>query len=299
MALQKLAHVEIRVQDPDRALTFYRDVMGLVPLGQSGSTHYFGCGLDENFDLAVTPGGTGVAHFAFQVDTEEDLAHYRQRLQQAGIQCEERQDSEPGVIRALRFTLPTGHVMELVLVKDRRPYLRPAAPALRERLAGVTPDDIDHVTLSVHAPQVRTLAEFLRDVLDFKISDIFQPAPDVWAAVWTRVGEWHHDLAMIGAPEPSWTLHHVAWTFESIDHIKRMLDRASATGIKVEYGLGRHALGSNLYAYLIEPGGNRFELTGEMPRAVEHASAPLIWTDFPEAASAWGVLPPESFGRGS
>jgi hypothetical protein len=53
------------------------------------------------------------------------------------------------------------------------------------------------------------------------------------------------------------------------------------------------------YAYLIEPGGNRFGLTGEMPRAVEHASAPSIWTDFPEAASAWGVLPPESFGHGS
>lgn len=299
MALQKLAYVELRVQDLDRAVAFYRDVMGLVPMGQNGVTQYFGCGLDENFDLAVTPGGTGVARFGFQVDSEEDLTHYRQRLQQAGIQSQERQDGDPGILRALRFTLPTGHIMELVLVKDRRPYLRPAAPALSGRLAGVTPNDIDHVTLSVHAPQVRTLAEFLRDVLDFKISDIFQPAPDVWAAVWTRVGEWHHDLAMIGAPDPAWTLHHVAWTLETIDHIKRLLDRAAAAGIKVEYGLGRHALGSNLYAYFLEPGGNRFELTGEMPRAVQHAGAPLIWTDFPEAASAWGVLPPESFGRGS
>lgn len=299
MALQKIAHVEIRVQDAERAVTFYQEVMGLLPLGQYGETHYFGCGLDENVDLAVTPGGTGVAHFAFQVDSEDDLAHYRGRLQAVGVAAEERSDPEPGVRRALRFTLPTGHAMELVTVADRRPYLRPAAPALAGRTQGVTPDDLDHITLSAHAPTARGLAEFLRDTLNFKISDIFQPAPGVWGAIWMRVGEYHHDLAIIAVPEPSWTLHHVAWALESIDHMKRLVDRMAAAKIPVEYGLGRHALGSNLFAYFFEPGGNRFELTTEMPRVADHVAGPLIWTDFPEAANAWGVLPPESFARGS
>lgn len=299
MAIQKLGFAELRVTNLEAALSFYQGIMGLTPFGQHGQTYYFGCGLDETIDLAVTPGGTGVVRFAFQCESEEDLTQYAAKLRAAGVTAEERTESDPTVRKSLRFQLPSGHTMELVVFQEQRPYLRPAAPARAGSRNGITPNDVDHVTLSVHAPRVRTLAEFLRDVLDFKISDIFQPAPDVWAAVWTRVGEWHHDLAMLGGEDPSWTLHHLAWTLQDIDHIKRFVDVMCAAGVRVEYGIGRHGLGSNLYCYFFEPGGNRFELTAEMPRAVQQRAEPLIWTDFPEAASAYGVLPPESFGRGT
>lgn len=298
MAIQKLAHAELRVQDSQRALEFYREVMGLVEIGREGGTVYLGCGLDQNYDLAITQGGTGVAHFAFQVDGEDDLARYRERLESAGIKVEVRNGAEPGQARGIRFGLPTGHQMELVVVEDRRAYLRPCASVSRRR--GVTPNDVDHITLSVHAPNVRRLAEFLRDVLGFYISDIFQPAPGVWAAAWTRVGEYHHDLAILGAQEDAgWSLHHLAWAMDGIDHMKRFADQLADWGLPLEYGIGRHGLGGNLYGYFIEPGGNRFEISAEMPRATNRAAEPVVWTDFPQAASAWGQLPPESFARGS
>jgi len=296
MALRKAAHAEIRVRDAEKALAFYTEIMGLSEVGRDGATVYLACGADQNYDLAVTPGGTGVAHFAFEVESEEDLATYRQRLAQAGIQVSERTDAEPGQVKALRFTAPSGHVMELALLADRPQYLHEGLQT-RPRYRGFAPLDLDHITLAVQ--NVQGLAEFLRDVLDFRISDIFQPAPGVWGAAWLRVGEYHHDLAMLGTQNPQETLNHIAWQMDSFDHIKHALDMLARAGIPVEVGPGRHGLGGNLFAYFWEPGGNRFELSAEMPRVPGNRVEPKIWDNFPAAFSVWGHVPPESFARNS
>lgn len=300
MAIQRLAHAELRVKSLDEALDFYKNVMGLVEIAREGQKVYLGCGLDEAFDLAVVPGGTGVVHFAFQVETEDDLAHYRKRLEDQGVNVESCDGTEPGQLRGIRFALPSGHQVELVLVEGTPTYINPSIGKAKHR-CGIAPVDIDHITLQMPVPQVRPTTEFLRDVLDFSISDIFQPAPEVWAATWTRCGEYHHDLAIIGDqnPESTATLNHVAWQMESFDHIKRALDFMALAGYKVETGPGRHGIGGNIFAYFWEPGGNRFELSGEMPRATARRADPLFWDDFPKAFSNWGQMPPESFALGS
>jgi len=296
MGIQKLAHAELRVKDLEKALEFYKEVMGLVEVAREGQTVYLACGVDGNYDLAVTPGGTGVAHFAFQVDDEADLETCRRRLEEKGVKVSLRNGTEPGQDRGISFHLPSGHTMELVLVADRPHYLQPAL-ARYKRFQGFAPLDADHITLQTR--DVKGLAEFLRDVLGFYISDVFSPAPGIWGAAWTRVGEYHHDLAIIGTQDPNETLNHLAWTMDGFEHVKKALDLLAQYGLPVETGPGRHGVGGNVFAYFWEPGGNRFELSAEMPRAVDRRTGPIFWDDFPKAFSSWGQLPPESFAKGS
>ncbi len=296
MALRKLAHAVLRVQEMETALEFNTAILGLIELGHDGNTVYLGCGVDDNFDVALVEGGTGVTEFAFQVETEDDLQHYADCLSDLGIKSDILSDHEPGELKALRFALPSGQTMELVLVKDRPHYLNPAAPR-HARLKGIAPLDVDHITPRV-GDKVKEVSEFLQAVLAFQIADVFTPAPEVWGAAWAHVGDYHHDLALIGGP-PTNTLDHLAWTMGGLEHIKQGADALARVGIPLETGPGRHGIGGNLYAYFWSPGGNRYELSAEMSRAVDRTAPPRFWTDFPKAFSAWGAMLPSSFDHGS
>jgi catechol 2,3-dioxygenase len=294
MSIQKVAHVEIRVEDLDAALDFHTDVLGLTELARDNGTVYLGCGIDDTYDLALTNGGTGVTRVALQVD-EADLDTFRTRLQGMGVDVEESTDRGPGSGTSLRFSAPSGHVFDLMTVTDRPVYLQPAKPK-HARGKGMAPTDLDHVTL--RTPDVKGLVEFLREALDFKVSDVFEPGPGVWAAAWTRVGEYHHDIAMLsGGPDE--TLDHVAFTMDGADHLKKAADILAQAEIPIETGPGRHGIGGNLFTYFWAPGGNRYELSAEMPRTVSPNAPHNVWNDFPKAFSAWGQMPPESFAKGS
>lgn len=294
MSIQKVAHVDIKVDDLESALEFHTQTLGLVELGRDNGTVFLGCGIDEAYDVSLTAGGTGVTQIHLQAD-EADFETYGERLKGMGVDTELATDGGPGQVKALRFSAPSGHVFTLATVADRRPYLQPAAPT-HPRTQGIAPLDLDHVTL--RAQDVGGLMEFLRDALDFKVSDGFQPQPGVWAAVWARVGEYHHDVAMLTGG-PGETLDHVAFTMEGVDHLKRSADLLSRAEIPLETGPGRHGIGGNLFTYFWAPGGNRYELSAEMPRTVDPGSPTGVWSDFPKAFSSWGQLPPESFQKGS
>jgi catechol 2,3-dioxygenase len=288
MAITKLAHVELAVEDVEQAIDFHSGAFGLTEVGRDNGTVYLGGGGGGPYVLALTGGGTGVRHFAAQVDDEGDLATYSERLSGMGVDVAEHTDGEPGQSKAIRFTAPSGHVIELV-----------AGDEPVEELGGaVAPHGLDHITL--RTMDVRGLADFLCQALDCKVSDAaVAPVPGGWAAAWTRFGSYHHDIAVMGSPPPqaSDTLDHLAWTMGDMDHLKRSADALSELDIPLETGIGRHRLGQNLFGYFWSPGGNRYELSGEMPRVDN--DEPGLWDDFARAFSAWGQLPPESFARGS
>ena len=287
-------HAQLRVNDLGAALDFYLGPVGLVEIAREGGVVYLGCGLDENYDVALVGGGTGVEHFAILVSDEAELERHAARLVGAGVRPERRDGREPGQEQGLRFTLPTGHVMELVVAADCR-YLVPSRPARGAR-SGMTLVDVDHINLC--SGDVRGLAEFLRDVLDFRFSDLIVLESGELFAAWTRYGQHHHDVAILPG-SPAETLHHLAWTCSSLDHMKLCCDLLSACGLRLELGIGRHPVGSNLFAYFWDPGGNRSELTAEVAR-LDPTTPTRVWSSPLETLDAWGEpVVPESFRRGS
>lgn len=287
-------HAELRVRDLGRALDFYTGVLGLHELARDDGVVYLGCGYDENYDLAVRAGGTGVVHFALRAEDGDALERYARRVRDAGLDVERRDGAEPGQEQAIRFRIPGSVEMELVLVADNR-YIEPYRPARTPR--GIAPLDSDHV--NVMAMDVKAVSEFLRDVLDFNWSDVIVMEGGHWAASWVRMSGNHHDVGVFGTDDPSVTLHHVAWTFSSFDHMKIGADLLAATGTRLELGMSRHPVGANLYAYFWEPGGNRFEFTCE-GAVLDPRTPPRFWEGFQDTLDAWGdPIVPDTFRKGS
>lgn len=292
MGISQVSHAELAVGDIEEAVGFHVDVLGMNELGRADGKVRLSAGVDGGCDLILASGGTGVRRFALRVDSAEDLDYYRRRLANAAVDTDTSTDEHPGVQRMLRFTTPSSHTMELaVLDDDPTTYVHPSRAQHR---AGIRALDFDHITLQAEDP--KPLVDFLVELLDFRISDIFAPEPGVIGAAWLRASDLHHDVAIISTPESGKSLHHYALGMESFDHLKVAADELARRGVPIETGPGRHGVGANLYTYFWAA-GNRYELSAEMPRV--RTGAPRVWDDFSKAFSPWGLIAPESFARAS
>lgn len=294
---QRFEHVELRVKDLAKAMEFYQGALGLVEIGKEKGITYLGCGYDKNYDLAVSEGGTGVEHFAVRVDDEDELEYFYHKITNLGIKVERHNGTEPGQVKGIRFPLPSGIQMEFVLVADND-YANPARPAYPRNVAAA-PLNIDHINLLT--TDVKKETDFFSEILNFKISDIVDPEMNgKYMMSFMRFRGYHHDVATTITKNAADTLHHVAWTMSNIEHIKTACDVITQFDVDVEFGPGRHPIGPNLYAYFLEPGGNRFEFVAEQVY-LDPSSPTKRWRSMQETLESWSRLrkPPGSFIQGS
>jgi catechol 2,3-dioxygenase len=293
-APRHLEYVHLRVEDLGRALEYFDGLMGLIELGRDGGLVYLGAGLDDNIDLVLEAGGTGVVRFGLRIDSDA-IEPYAQRVSDAGVALERGDGRLPGHDASLRLEGPGGIGIELCTVADRR-YLEPYRPA-HARTRGMGLLDVDHVTVSHEDPAA--YAQFLADVLGLRCSDAIRPPAGPWLAAWMRIGTCHHDVAVMLAGGPGQTLHHLAWTCESIDHLKSCCDRLADAGLPLEAGIGRHPAGSNLFVYYRDPSGNRTELSAEMAH-LDPDTPPRYWSKPSDTFDAWREYElADSFRQGS
>lgn len=287
--VRKLEYVHLRVTDLDAATAFYTTVMGLVEMDHAGEAVAFGCGLDDRVDIYVSEGGTGVAEFAVRLPDEAAINEYSERLADVDVDVTDPIGAHDG----LAFELPSGTGMALVTPEEeQREYHHPSAPT-RENRHVLAPLDLDHANLASTDP--RGDAEFLRDVLGFKISDIRKTERGYWTQVFTRFGDYHHDVAITITTGLSDTLHHLAWTMTDLSHLKMFVDHLKQHGHELELGIGRHNAGANIFIYLWTPGGNRFEFNVEVA-TVDDASPVSYQGTTGNTVSIWnGVQPTKSF----
>jgi catechol 2,3-dioxygenase len=117
----RIGHVHLKVADLDRALGFYRDVLGFEltqRLGRSaaflsagGYHHHIGLNTWESLRGAPPPpGSTGLYHLAIAYPTRAELADALERLLRAGIPLEGAADH--GVSEALYLRDPDGNGVE-------------------------------------------------------------------------------------------------------------------------------------------------------------------------------------------
>ena len=83
--LQRIEHAKVHVDDLEPALDFYTGAMGLVEIARQDDTVYLGCGFDDNFDFAVSEGGTGIEHFAVRATDSSVVDDYAARLDGEGV----------------------------------------------------------------------------------------------------------------------------------------------------------------------------------------------------------------------
>jgi catechol 2,3-dioxygenase-like lactoylglutathione lyase family enzyme len=121
--IERLIETSAYVDDLDRAERFYRDVLGLEPIGKEAGRHVFfrvGDGVLLLFNaeetlkgLTLPPhGAKGPGHFALGISADSYDA-WRERLEAHGVAIEKEMDWPRGG-RSLYFRDPAGNSVELV-----------------------------------------------------------------------------------------------------------------------------------------------------------------------------------------
>lgn len=130
-----IGHVHLKVADLDRALRFYRDVLGFeltqrfgtqaAFLSAGGYHHHIGLNTWESKDGSPPlPGTTGLYHVAILYPTRAALADALRRLLRAGIELTGAADH--GVSEALYLNDPDGNGVELYWDRPRSEWPRDA-----------------------------------------------------------------------------------------------------------------------------------------------------------------------------
>lgn len=132
----RIGHVHLKVGDLERAIAFYRDVLGFsltqrygsqaAFLSAGGYHHHIGLNTWESRGgKSPAPGTTGLFHAAILYPTRASLADALRRLVAAGVQLTGASDH--GVSEALYLNDPDGNGLELYWDRDPTEWPRDQA----------------------------------------------------------------------------------------------------------------------------------------------------------------------------
>jgi catechol 2,3-dioxygenase len=127
----RIGHVHLKVADLERAIGFYRDVLGFelmqrmgdqaAFLSAGGYHHHIALNTWESLDGTAPPfGTTGLYHHAIVYPTRTALADALRRLSAAGIGLEGAADH--GVSQSLYLRDPDGNGVELYVDRPRETW---------------------------------------------------------------------------------------------------------------------------------------------------------------------------------
>jgi catechol 2,3-dioxygenase len=149
------------------------------------------------------------------------------------------------------------------------------------------PTKISHVVLN--SARTDDQVPFFIDVLGFRLSD------STHMMEFLRCSADHHSIAIFRNNGPS--LNHVAYELPNIDGLMRGAGRVKRSGFDIEWGVGRHGPGSNVFSYFIEPNGFVAEYTTELDQLDDATHVPQdasYWQKIMPNPDRWGLAGPPS-----
>tara|TARA_R110002033_G_scaffold8481_6_gene29060 strand:- start:114 stop:614 length:501 start_codon:yes stop_codon:yes gene_type:complete len=140
MAHASVGHVHLKVADLERAITFYRDILGFelnqkfgtqtAFLGAGGYHHHIGLNTWESAGATPPPHGhTGLYHSAFLYPDRAALATVLKRILEAGIPLDGAADH--GVSEAIYLRDPDGNGVEIYRDRPEHDWPRDNQGALK------------------------------------------------------------------------------------------------------------------------------------------------------------------------
>jgi len=268
MALHRLTSITLGVPDVAASAAFFEDfgLVGTEPNNTRLATRDGG----EQLELVGAP-TRRLQRLGIGAEHADDLARIADRADRSATT--EIVESTPDRL-ALREPV-TGLLVEVTVADayaappSSHTFNRPGSKPERTDTPAdsvltddpVRPSNLTHVVYGT--PDQPTTLEFFTDVVGLEISD---QVPGIIA--FTRCGEVHHNLAIQAAPVAF--PHHIAFEVDDVDDVVRggqhMVDLDPDRHM---WGVGRHAIGSNWFWYLREPGGTFVEYTADIDRISE------------------------------
>ncbi len=143
------------------------------------------------------------------------------------------------------------------------------------------PIKITHVVMN--SENVAVAQTFFEDALGFKLSDRTR------IMAFLRCGTDHHSIALADTTETS--LNHIAFVMPDLDSVMRGGGRMNDAGYPIEWGVGRHGPGNNVFAYFLGPFDFVIEYTAEVQQVDDtyRTGGPDDWKWPPGRIDQWGV----------
>lgn len=260
-----LRSIELGVTDMERSARFYSDPWGLFADGS----------FDDRLNLRAGDGHIAVT--LAKVDAPRLMSVTLTVKDVAAL------DELQGRAAAAGVAVSAGG-RELVLQGPEDLQLKISADS--EEARALPADRSKPITLTHVVLNSADVAAHLRlfiDVLGFRLSDSTDRMEFI------RCGTDHHTVAL--AHSKGLSLNHAAFEMRDIDSLMYGVGRLIDHGCEVQWGLGRHGPGNNVFSYFIDPDGFVVEYTTEMEQVRESYPAhdARYWSDFPRRPCRWGV----------
>lgn len=272
-----LRGVELGVKDLKTAVAFYSDVWGLEEVCADSDTAYLrGTGTEHHvLTLRERPHpGLLAVHFAAPSRNAVRGLYAKAKSFGAKVGDEPRElPRAAGAGFGFSFETPEGHPLTISSGVNSH------ANVINDRSR---PAKLSHVVLN--SAQVAPQTEFFIDLLGFRLSDATQIMNFV------RCSADHHSIAVARGSGPS--LNHMAYEMKNFDGLMHGSGRMKQNGFDIEWGIGRHGPGDNIFAYFVEPNGFVAEYTTEIQQIDEInyvPGTPDYWANFPARPCRWNM----------
>lgn len=275
----QLRSIAIGVTDLAAAEQFYVSTWGLAPAARSTDAVYLrGSGVHHHILALHRSGQPDVRRVDFSVAQRADLDLIAARVREHGgsVLADPHANGEAD----------GGSAVDVLDPQGRRLRFIHGAATHAERPAADAPSRITHAVFN--SADVAAAQAFYERALGFTLSDRTR------IMAFMRCGGDHHSIALADADAN--TLNHIAFVMQDLDAVMRGAGRMSDAGYPIEWGVGRHGPGNNVFSYFVGPDDFVIEYTAEVLQVDDsyRAGRPEDWTWPPGRFDQWGVSRPPS-----
>jgi catechol 2,3-dioxygenase len=275
----QLRSIAIGVTDLDAAERFYNDTWHLQTVAKTQDAVYLrGAGQFHHILALHRSRQPEVRNVTFSVTAHADLDAIAARTPAAGgrVLSGPSGVDEPGGGTAVTVADPQGRILRFVHGDERHAELAHAD----------APSRITHVVFI--SADVAVAQRFLEEALGFRLSDRTK------IMAFMRCNSDHHSIAL--ADSDADTLNHIAFVMPDLDAVMRGAGRMRDAGWSIEWGVGRHGPGNNVFAYFVGPDDVVIEYTADVLQVDDsyRVGGPSDWQWPPGRFDQWGVSQPPS-----
>ena len=275
----QLRSIAIGVTDLAAAEQFYTTTWRLQAVARSDNAVYLrGSGSAHHILSLHRSAQPDVRNVTFSVASEADLHTIAARVPAHGgrVLAAIAPSAEPDGGTALLVVDPQGRILRFVHGDAAHSPLPHAD----------SPARITHVVFN--SADVAVAQAFYEQALGFSLSDRTK------VMAFMRCSSDHHSIALADAAAN--TLNHIAFVMPDLDAVMRGAGRMTDAGWPIEWGVGRHGPGNNVFSYFVGPDDFVIEYTADIMQVDDSykVGGPADWTWPPGRFDQWGVSKPPS-----
>lgn len=277
-------HVQIRVLDLEQAVKHYTEVLGLIETARDRKGRVFLKAWDEHDHHSVVlreANEPGMDYMGWRVDSPATLKKLAADVEKSGLATGLEwipAGEHPKTGARFRFTIPTGHVMELFAEKEKvgngLTDLNPEA--WPDGLRGMAPSRYDHCLL--YGDDLDGTVKLFREVLGFGLAEQIVAGPEkLMIGAFLTCSNKPHDVAFIRQPVKN-KFHHASFILDNWGEVLKAADIIAKKRVSLDIGPTRHGITRGETVYFFDPSGNRNEVFAG--GYIYYPDKPTIsWTD--------------------